>query len=185
MLPLGHLRFLPAGWSKNRTMNQSYFEMTSHGGREGVPNFLSRDEQRTVMTLWAIGRSPLFFGGHLPASDDWTLSLITNAEVLAVNQRSRNNRQLFRANGLVAWAADDADGGAEYIALFNTSDKGEHGPETGTAVPVRLSELGFDGPVAVKDVWSGKEIGVFSGEFAPVVPYHGAGLYRLMAVDVR
>jgi hypothetical protein len=185
MLPLGHLRFLPAGWSKNRTMNQSYFEMTSHGGREDVPNFLSRDEQRTVMTLWAIGRSPLFFGGHLPASDDWTLSLITNAEVLAVNQRSRNNRQLFRANGLVAWAADDADGGAEYIALFNTSDKGEHGPETGTAVPVRLSELGFDGPVAVKDVWSGKEIGVFSGEFAPVVPYHGAGLYRLMAVDVR
>ena len=155
MLPLGHLRFLPAGWSKNRTMNQSYFEMTSHGGREDVPNFLSRDEQRTVMTLWAIGRSPLFFGGHLPASDDWTLSLITNAEVLAVNQRSRNNRQLFRANGLVAWAADDADGGAEYIALFNTSDKGEHGPETGTAVPVRLSELGVVGPVAVQVVGSG------------------------------
>lgn len=179
MLPLGHLRFLPAGWSKNRTMNAAYFQMTSHGGREDVPNFLSRDEQRTVMTLWAIGRCPLMFGGHLPASDDWTLSLISNAEVLAVNQKSCNNRQLFRANGLAAWAADDAEGRAKYIAVFNTSDRGEHGPEAGTAVPVRLSEVGFDGPIAVKDVWSGREIGVFTGEFAPVIPYHGAGLYRL------
>ena len=185
MLPLGHLRFLPPGWSKNRTMNQGYFEMTSHGGREDVPNFLSRDEQRTVMTLWAIAKCPLMFGGHLPASDDWTLSLITNAEVLTVNQSSRNNRQLFRANGLAAWTADDVEGKAKYVAVFNTSDRGEQGPEAGTAVPVRLSELGFDGPVAVKDVWSGREIGVFTGEFAPVVPYHGAGLYRLTAVSVR
>ena len=181
MLPLGHLRFLPAGWSKNRTMNQSYFDMTSHGGREDVPNFLSRDEQTTVMTLWAVARCPLMFGGHLPASDDWTLGLITNAEVLAVNQKSRNNRQLFRANGLIAWAADEAEGRGKYVALFNTSDRGEHGPEAGTAVPVRLSELGFDGTVTVKDVWSGKDIGVFSGEFAPIIPYHGAGLYRLTA----
>ena len=185
MLPLGHLRFLPAGWSKNRTMNQSYFEMTSHGGREDVPNFLSRDEQRTVMTLWAIAKCPLMFGGHLPASDDWTLSLITNAEVLTVNQGSRDNRQLFRANGLAAWTADDAEGGGKYVAVFNTSDRGEHGPEAGTAVPVRLSDVGLAGSVAVKDIWSGREIGVFTGEFAPVIPYHGAGLYRLTAVDVR
>lgn len=45
-----------------------------------------------------------------------------------------------------------------------------------TAVPVRLSDVGFDGPVAVKDVWSGKQGGVFTGEFAPVIPYHGARL---------
>ncbi|MCK7532109.1 MAG: hypothetical protein MZV63_14290 [Marinilabiliales bacterium] len=105
MLPLGHLRFLPEGWSKNVTMNRGYFAMVSHGGREDVPNFLTRDEQRTVMTLWTIARCPLMFGGHLPASDAWTMSLITNAEVLAVNQRSRANRQLFHANGLAAWAA--------------------------------------------------------------------------------
>ena len=110
MLPLGHLRFLPEGWSKAVTMNRGYFEMVSHGGREDVPNFLSRDEQRTVMTLWTITRCPLMFGGHLPASDAWTSSLITNAEALAVNQRSRANRQLFHANGLAAWAAEAADG---------------------------------------------------------------------------
>jgi hypothetical protein len=180
ILPLGHLRFLPEGWSKNVTMNRGYFEMVSHGGREDVPNFLSRDEQRTVMTLWTIARCPLMFGGHLPASDPWTLLLITNAEVLAINQASRNNRQLFHANGLAAWAADGGGGDrATYVAVFNTSDRGEHGPEAGIAVPVRLSEVGLNGDVVITDVWSGKRVGVFRGEFAPVVPYHGAGLYRL------
>jgi alpha-galactosidase len=185
MLPIGHLRFLPEGWSKNVTMNRGYFEMVSHGGREDVPNFLSRDEQRTVMTLWTIARCPLMFGGHLPASDAWTLALITTAEALAVNQRSRGNRQLFHANGLAAWTADDADGRAKYIAVFNTSDRGESGPEAGVAVPVRLADVGFDGPVAIRDVWSGQEIGIFSGEFAPVLPYHGAGLYRLTPAKAR
>jgi alpha-galactosidase len=51
--------------------------------------------------------------------------------------------------------------------------------ETGVAVPVRLSDLGLTGPIVITDVWSGKRVGVFSGEFAPVIPYHGAGLYRL------
>jgi hypothetical protein len=117
MLPLGHLRFLPEGWSKNVTRNPGYFDMASHGGREEVPNFLSRNEQRTIMTLWAISRSQMMFGGHLPASDAWTLSLITNAGILAVNQKSRNNRQLFHANGLAAWTADDPAGGAKYVAV--------------------------------------------------------------------
>jgi hypothetical protein len=180
MLPLGHLRFLPRGWSKSRTVNAEYFRMTSHGGREDVPNFLSRGEQRTVMTLWAIGRAPLMFGGHLPASDDWTLSLITNAEVLAVNQSGRGSRQLFRANGLAAWVSEAAEGGAKYVALFNISDRGVHGPEAGLPVAVRPADLGFSGPVAVRDLWSGEDIGVFAGEFVPLIPYHGAGLYRLM-----
>ncbi len=179
MLPLGHLRFLPEGWSKAVTMNRGYFAMVSHGGREDVPNFLTRDEQRTVMTLWTIARCPLMFGGHLPASDAWTMSLITNAEVLAVNQKSRANRQLFHANGLAAWTAESADGKARYVAVFNTSDRGAHGPEAGIAVPVRLADAGLAGKVVVTDVWSGKRLGIFSGEFAPLVPYHGAGLYRL------
>jgi hypothetical protein len=179
MLPLGRLRALPAGWSKNVTMNPGYFEMVSHGGQENVPNFLSRDEQRTVMTLWAVARCPLIVGGHLPASDAWTLSLLTNAEVLAINQRGRNNRPLFHANGIAAWTADDPVSGDKYVAVFNTCDKDGKGIEPGIAVPVRLADLGLSGSVAVTDVWSGKPAGVVSGEFTPVVPYHGAGLFRL------
>jgi hypothetical protein len=181
MLPLGRLRFLPEGWSKNKTMNPGYFDMVSHGGREDVPNFLSRDEQRTVMTLWTIARCPLMFGGHLPASDAWTLSLITNAEALAVDQRSRGNRQLFHANGLAAWTAEDPASGAKYLAVFNMCDKEGTSTAPGIAIPIRLADLGLAGPVEVTDVWSGKGVGTFRGEFAPVVPFHGAGLYRLKA----
>ncbi|OXM87429.1 hypothetical protein [Paenibacillus rigui] len=55
----------------------------------------TRDEQRTMMTLWCLFRSPLMFGGHLPDNDEWTLSLITNEEVLRLLKHSFWNRQLF------------------------------------------------------------------------------------------
>ncbi len=185
MLPLGRLRALPEGWSKNVTRNPGYFEMVSHGGREDTANFLTRDEQRAVMTLWAVARAPLMVGGHLPASDAWTMSLLTNAEVLALDQRSRDNRQLFHANGLAAWTAVDPATGARYLAVFNLADADGQGLEAGIAVPVRLADLGLAGPAAVTDVWTGKAAGVVAGEFAPVVPFHGARLYRLIPARRR
>jgi hypothetical protein len=185
MLPLGRLRALPEGWSKAVTMNRGYFDMVSHGGRENVANFLSRDEQLTVMTLWTIARCPLMFGGHLPESDAWTVGLITNAEALAVNQRSRANRQLFHANGLAAWTAVSADGKRVYVAVFNASDRPAGGLETGLPVPIRLVEAGFAGEVLVTDVWTGKKVGTFRGEYTPLVPFHGAGLYRLEPAKPR
>jgi alpha-galactosidase len=58
------------------------------------------------MSLWCIARSPLILGGNLPKNDEFTLALLTNDEVLAVNQNSANNRQLFNTNNTVAWVAD-------------------------------------------------------------------------------
>jgi hypothetical protein len=83
----------------------------------------TKDEQYTLMTLFSIFRSPLMFGGDLPSNDDFTLSLITNKEVLNVNQYSRNGKQLFRENDLIAWVADDPKNGDKYLALFNASDQ--------------------------------------------------------------
>jgi hypothetical protein len=83
----------------------------------------TRDEQFTLMTLWSIARSPLMHGGDMTHTDDFTLSLLTNDEVLAVNQRSAHNRQLFRtADGLIAWVADMPDSPDKYVALFNTRE---------------------------------------------------------------
>ena len=81
------------------------------------------DEQRTVMTLWSIARSPLMHGGDLTQTDDFTLSLLTNDEVLAVNQHSSENRPLFERDGLIAWTAADPANGDKYLALFNTRDR--------------------------------------------------------------
>ena len=83
----------------------------------------TKDEQYTVMSLFSIFRSPLMFGGDLPGNDEFTLSLITNKEVLKVNQTSTNNRQLFRNGDLIAWTADDPKTGDKYIALFNAMDQ--------------------------------------------------------------
>jgi alpha-galactosidase len=77
------------------------------------------DEQYTLMTLWSIARSPLMHGGDMTKMDDFTLSLLTNDEVLAVNQTSSGNRELFHREELVAWVADVANSKDKYVALFN------------------------------------------------------------------
>jgi hypothetical protein len=83
----------------------------------------TKDEQYSLITLFAIFRSPLMFGGDLPGNDEFTLSLITNKDVLEVNQHSTNGKQLFRENDLIAWTANDPKTGDKYLALFNASDQ--------------------------------------------------------------
>ncbi|GAB3856935.1 hypothetical protein GCM10028822_29890 [Hymenobacter terrigena] len=83
----------------------------------------TKDEQRTLMTLWSIFRSPLMFGGDLPSNDAATLALLTNKNVLAVNRSSTHNRQLFRHGDLVTWTADDPATGDKFLALFNAQDQ--------------------------------------------------------------
>jgi hypothetical protein len=137
----------------------------------------TKDEQYTVMTLWAIFKSPLMLGGDLPSNDTFTDSLLTNREVLAVLNQSANNRELFRTKDQAAWIADDPATGDQYLALFNTADAPR--PLPPAAVAVNLRDLGYASAVRIKDLWSGKELGLFESEFAPVLNGHGAGLYRL------
>jgi alpha-galactosidase len=146
-------------------------------------------EQMTLMTLWSIARSPLIMGGDLRKLDDFTRSLLTNDEVLAVNQTGREQREVFRANGLAAWCAKAADGGDVYVALFNLRDPVQAAPQgpaaagggsvDATAVPIRLAELGIAGGARVRDLWRRSDLGMVQDTFAPPVPCHGAGLFRL------
>lgn len=81
------------------------------------------DEQITLITLWSIARSPLMHGGDMTKTDPATLSLLTNDEVLAVNQHSTQNRPLFDHDGLIAWTAIDPASGDTYLAVFNARDR--------------------------------------------------------------
>ena len=146
---------------------------------KGHTNF-TRDEQVTVMTLWAICRSPLMFGGHMPDNDEFTLGLLTNDEVLAVNQHSTGGRQLFRKDDLIAWVADAPDApGEKYLAVFNARDAASGQQNATVEVPVELKDLGFTGACKVRDLWKHSDAGTFTGVFAPAVRYHGAALYRV------
>jgi hypothetical protein len=89
----------------------------------GRRTWFTPEEQKTLMTLWCIARSPLMLGADLTKLDTPTLALLTNDEVLAVNQKSANNRQLFRDGaGRIGWIADAPGSKDRYLALFNTRD---------------------------------------------------------------
>ena len=102
------------------------------------PTRFTRTEQTLCMTLWCIARSPLILGADLTRLDPFTLELLTNSEVLAVNQASTNNRQLSRTNNLIVWAADALGGRDRYVALFNTGDN---------TMPYDLAKALFRSPV--------------------------------------
>jgi len=138
----------------------------------------THEEQYTLMTLWCIFRSPLIFGGDLTKMDDFTLSLITNDEVLAVDQHSGGNRQLFNLNGQMAWIANVPDSPDKYVALFNLRDRGTSA-DAGAPVTVNLRELGFPGSCRIRDLWQKQDLGIITGAFSPAIPWHGAGLYRI------
>jgi hypothetical protein len=134
---------------------------------------LTHDEETTIMTLWCIFRSPLMTGGDLPTLDAFTASLLTNPEVLSVDQQSSGNRELFARGDQIAWAANAPGSRAKYLAVFNLND------QSAGAVEVQWTELGLSGKCAVRDLWEKKELGTHTNKFAPLVPPHGAELYKI------
>ncbi|WP_168566686.1 glycoside hydrolase family 27 protein [Crateriforma spongiae] len=129
-------------------------------------------EQYTLMTLWCIFRSPLMFGGHLPESDELSLRLITNPEVIAVNQASSNNRQVSRDETSVVWMAECLESGDPYVAVFNVSD-------VDAEIEVDLSSLRLSGNWTVRDLWKRQTLGDVSQNLVANVQGHGAAMYRL------
>ena len=94
-------------------------------------------------------------------------------DVLAVNQKSRNNRPHFELDGTRIWSAEADDGSTDrYLALFNTGAKPKE-------IPFRLDRIGLKGAKTVRDLWSGAELGPAGALFTAAIPPHGAGLYRL------
>ncbi|MDO3409306.1 glycoside hydrolase family 27 protein [Saccharibacillus sp. CPCC 101409] len=154
MLPLGHIGI----------------RSVDGGGADRWTRF-TQDEQRTMMSLWSIFRSPLIFGGELRDCDDWTLSLLTNREVLRMQRESRGAREALREGALIVWTAEHDDG-SRYAAVFNVGDA-ELQPE------LELTALGLTGPASGTELWSGESAEPDSGVLRTTVPPHGVRLYRL------
>ncbi len=142
---------------------------------------LTKDEQITLMSLFSIFRSPLMFGGDLPENDAFTLSLLTHKEVLYINKYSQNNRQLFRTDDLIAWVADDPKTGDKFLAVFNARDQ----IADPVSITIELSQLGIGNTCLIRDIWKHIDLGSFTDKFAPVIPAHGSGLYRVSAKKPR
>jgi hypothetical protein len=134
---------------------------------------LTPDEQRTMVTLWCIFRSPLMFGGHLPESDATALELISNEEVLAVNQNGANSRQVhFVPDQEVVWASDAPTTGDHNVALFNLSDS----PRKVTA---DFKACQASACCKVRDLWRHKDLGLAEDELTVELPPHASALFKL------
>lgn len=142
-------------------------------GPKGIPRYsrYTPDEQITLMTLMAIFRSPLMFGGNLPDNDTFTLFLLTNDEVLTVNQHSTNNRHISTEGEQVIWAADVPNSADKYLAVFNLAD-------TVQSVEVRFAAFGDGTRYAIRNLWQQTDSGAFRETFVTELPVHGAGLFR-------
>ncbi|MFZ0827756.1 MAG: putative Ig domain-containing protein [Verrucomicrobiia bacterium] len=155
MLPLGHLSV------GNRSV-----------GHDRQTQF-TRDEQLTLISLWSLLPSPLMVGANLPDNDDWTLALLTNPEVLAVNQDAPGQPAQRLTNGVAGveiWTRKLADHSLA-VGVFNRGK---------VAVPVNLvwHDVGVRARPAVRDLWLRKDLGR-QKTFTAEVPPHGCVLLRV------
>lgn len=138
MLPVGRIRTWDAAHSNTR---------------------FTHEELYTLMNLWCIARSPLILGADLPSNDDFTLQLMTNDEVLAVDQHSSNNRQLRHEGSAYIWVADAEGSPDKYVALFNAPSGANGGA---ASLPIEIDvparDLGYGRLTAVRDLWKHQDV---------------------------
>lgn len=133
----------------------------------------TENEQITMLTLWSIFRSPLMIGGEMTGFDKFTMSLLTNEEILKMHKNARHSHQVWRReiNGseYILWTAANAEGGG-YFALFNAGEK------DGT-VKLDLADLEAADKLDCTELWSGEKA-VFDGFAEISVPSHGVKAFR-------
>jgi len=153
MLPLGHIG------------------LRAERGDDRTSRF-THDEAQTVMTLWSVAQSPLMFGGDLPTTDPFTLSLITNEEVLEVNQHGARGYPVSESGDRIVWTADAPDGRSKYLAVFNL---GANAAE----IHVDWPALKLPETCTLRDLWKKSDAGKIRGGFTFHVSPHGSGLHKV------
>jgi alpha-galactosidase len=137
------------------------------------PTKLTPDEQYTHITLWCLLSAPLLLGCDLDQLDDFTLNLLTNDEVLAVNQDALGKQALtVSKDGDLRVYAKDLEDGSKAVGLFNLG-------ETNAIVTANWPDLKLSGKLLVRDLWRQKDLGKFAGKFELSVAPHGAELVKI------
>ena len=132
------------------------------------PTRLTAHEQITHITLWSLLCSPMLIGCDMTRLDEFTLGLLTNDEVIAVNQDplGKQAARVKKDGDAEVWAKP-MDDGSVAVGLFNRGEKGR-------MVTISWAELGLTGPKTVRDLWRQTDIGSFDREYGVLVARHGA-----------
>jgi hypothetical protein len=159
MIPLGHIAI-----------------RSKAGGDDRVSRF-SHDEQILLMSFWCLAPSPLMLGGNLPDNAPWDLSLLTNDEVLALDQdplvkpATRVSQEGPPKARTEVWVRELKDGNRA-VGFFNRGEKAAD-------VTLHWDEGSFSGKWIARDLWQHKNLGKFDTKLTMQVPAHGAVLLKL------
>jgi alpha-galactosidase len=139
------------------------------------PSRLTADEQYTHISLWCLWSAPLLIGCPIEEMDDFTFNLLSNDEVLAVNQDPLALRAATVVqDGNTRVLAKKLEDGSMAVGLFNRSE--ENAP-----VRIEFARLGMAGEQTVRDLWRQRDLGRFRHEFATEVRPHGVVLVKIAA----
>jgi alpha-galactosidase len=160
----------PGGWNDPDYLLLGYLSDWKGGT---APTPLTPNEQYTHVSLWALSAAPLIFSGDITRLDAFTLGLLTNDEVIDVDQDplGKPGRRVAKNGGLEVWARELEDG-SKAVGLFNREG-------TLTEVSATWADLGVSGPQKVRDLWREKDLGTFNDVFRAYIPRHGVLLVRM------
>ena len=137
----------------------------------GANSGLTPDERQTMVTLWALAASPLITGDDLRNLDAWGIGLLTNPEVVGVDQSGVVAAPLNTGTQQQVWTALQPDG-SYAVGLFNLGD-------AAATVGVSWSSLGFIGPATVRDLWARADVGSFTHAFSVQLNSHASVMLRV------
>jgi alpha-galactosidase len=159
MLPLGRLSI------GHRSVGPERMTKFTHG------------EQLTLMTLWSLFPSPLMLGGDFTTADPWEIALLTNDEVIAINQDPLGQPAMRIANrhGLEVWERNLADGRIA-VGLFNRTDDDQ-------TITATWADLDLHGKWRVRDLWQRKDLGIATDHVEQIIPPHSAAIFALIHAD--
>ncbi len=145
-----------------------------HFGEERPCRF-SKDEQKTMMSLWCMFGSPLMLGAELTLLDDWTLSLLQNEQLLRLHSTDFIPRQILRDKEKCVWAAVDPHTGERYVALFNLSNAPQNLAISPAVCAAVFREGWFSKEEGIwEEIWSGSRSNQLGGN----IPPHGTLLFH-------
>ncbi len=151
------------------------------------PTRLTPDEQYSHISMFSLLAAPMLIGCPIEQIDAFTLNLLTNDEVIAVNQDplGKPARLVKEINGIQIWLKQLLDGSVA-VGLFNTGGYGTNpasyfnwGNETAASFNFDFSSIGLNGKYTVRDLWQQKNIGVFNGSMKTTINHHGVQMFQL------
>jgi alpha-galactosidase len=149
----------------------------ARGPRKLLPSPMTPDEQYTHMSLWCLLAAPLFIGGDVADLDEFTIALLSNDEVIEVDQDPlcQQAHRIATRGDTQIWAKEMEDG-SRAVGLFNIGT-------SAADAQANWSELGLNGSHRVRDLWRQRELGQIENEFRTKVPAHGVVLVRIFAKE--